>query len=139
MDFFTEICKMRAARFLWSYYIKKYKPKNKKSMILRAHCQTSGWSLTQQNPINNIARTAIEAMSSVLGGTQSLHTNSFDEAIALPSNMSSKIALKTQIILQKETNITNTIDPFGGSIYIENKTQELIEKTKHHIKEIKKM
>jgi len=139
MDFFTEICKMRAARFLWSYYIKKYKPKNKKSMILRAHCQTSGWSLTQQNPINNIARTAIEAMSSVLGGTQSLHTNSFDEAIALPSNMSSKIALKTQIILQKETNIIDYIDPFGGSIYIENKTQELITKTKYHIKEIKKM
>ena len=139
MNFFQEICKMRAARYLWAHYMKKYNPKNNKSMILRAHCQTSGWSLTQQKPINNIARTAIEAMSSVLGGTQSLHTNSFDEAIALPSEISSKIALKTQTILQEETNITNYIDPFGGSIYLEEQTKKLIQKTKKHIKEITKM
>ena len=105
MNFFMEIAKMRAARILWAQIVKKFKPKNPKSLMLRAHCQTSGWSLTEQDPLNNITRTCIEALASVMGGTQSLHTNAFDEAITLPTNFSAKIARDTQLFLQKESKI----------------------------------
>tara|TARA_Y100000991_G_scaffold57228_1_gene41899 strand:- start:19200 stop:21338 length:2139 start_codon:yes stop_codon:yes gene_type:complete len=136
MNHFMEIAKMRAARFLWAELMKQFNPKSDKSSCLRAHCQTSGWSLTEQQPFNNITRTTIEALSAVFGGTQSLHTNSLDEAIGLPTKFSSKIARDTQIIIQKELGICNTVDPWGGSFYIEKLTQELIEKAKIHIKEI---
>ena len=139
MNYFMEIAKIRAARLLWSKMIKKFNPKNPKSMALRTHCQTSGWSLTAQDPYNNITRTCIEAMAAIMGGTQSLHTNSLDEAIALPTDFSAKIARNTQIYLQNETNICNTIDPWGGSFYIENLTNELSNKAWEHIKEIEKL
>ena len=126
MDHFREIAKLRAARFLWSKMLKQFDPKNPKSLMLRTHCQTSGWSLTEQQPYNNIARTCIEALAAVLGGTQSLHTNSLDEAIALPTDFSARIARNTQIYLQKETGICDTVDPWGGSNIIENLTAELI-------------
>ena len=129
---------MRAARFLWHELLKEFKPKDPKSLCLRAHCQTSGWSLTEQEPFNNITRTSIEALSAVFGGTQSLHTNSLDEAIGLPTKFSSKIARDTQLIIQNEIGICKTVDPWGGSYYIESLTNELIEKAKIHIDEINK-
>jgi methylmalonyl-CoA mutase len=136
MNFFMEIAKMRAARVVWAQLIKRYNPKNIKSLMLRTHCQTSGYSLTEQDPFNNVARTTIEAMAAVLGGTQSLHTNSLDEAIALPTDFSAKIAMDTQLLLQEATDITKTIDPFGGSYYVEYLTGELIKKAWTHIDEI---
>ncbi|MCC6816697.1 MAG: methylmalonyl-CoA mutase [Saprospiraceae bacterium] len=136
MDFFTEIAKLRAGRILWSRLVSNYKPKNPKSLALRTHCQTSGWSLTVQEPYNNITRTAIEAMAAVCGGTQSLHTNSLDEAIALPSIYSSKIARDTQIYLAQKTGICKTVDPFGGSHFLESLTAQLIEKAWNYIEEI---
>jgi methylmalonyl-CoA mutase len=128
MRHFEEIAKMRAARLLWAKIVSEFQPKKEKSMALRTHCQTSGWSLTEQDPYNNITRTCIEAMSAVFGGTQSLHTNSFDEAIALPTDFSAKIARNTQLYLQKETKICNTVDPWAGSEYVEQLTQTLAEK-----------
>ena len=139
MNHFMEIAKLRAGRLLWSKLVSKFKPKNNKSLMLRAHCQTSGWSLTKQEPMNNISRTCCEAMASVFGGTQSLHTNSLDEAIALPSEHSAKIARNTQIYLQKETYISKIIDPWGGSNYVEYLTEQLYKKAMLHINEIEKM
>jgi methylmalonyl-CoA mutase len=125
MNFFMEAAKLRAARMLWSRIMSEFKPKRQESLILRTHCQTSGVSLQEQDPYNNIVRTAFEAMSAVLGGTQSLHTNSFDEAIALPSEFSSRIARNTQLILQHETGVTQVVDPLAGSYYVESLTQQL--------------
>ena len=125
MNHFREVAKMRAARLLWAKIIKDFNPKNPKSMALRTHSQTSGWSLTEQDPYNNVTRTCIEAISAVLGGTQSLHTNSLDEAIALPSEYAAKIARNTQLFIQNETDITKMIDPWGGSEYVENLTEEI--------------
>ena len=123
MNFFMEIAKLRAARLLWSELMQKnFKPKDERSLMLRTHCQTSGVSLTEQDPYNNIMRTTVEAMAGVLGGTQSLHTNSFDEALALPSEFSSRIARNTQLVLQEETGITNVVDPLAGSYYLESLT-----------------
>lgn len=136
MKFFTEIAKLRAARYLWSELMGEFQPQNPKSRMLRTHCQTSGWSLTEQDPANNVSRTTIEALAAVLGGTQSLHTNALDEAIALPSEFSARIARNTQIILAKETDVCATVDPFGGSAYVERLTHELIEKAKEHIAEV---
>lgn len=136
MNFFMEIAKMRAGRLIWSKIVSQFNPKNPKSLALRTHCQTSGYSLTAQDPYNNVARTCIEAMAAVLGGTQSLHTNSLDEAIALPTDYSAKIARDTQKYLQAETNIVNAIDPFGGSYYVEKLTEELVIKAWKHIEEI---
>ena len=136
MNHFMEIAKMRAARFLWTKLMKQFNPKNEKSYCLRAHCQTSGWSLTEQEPFNNITRTTIEALSAVFGGTQSLHTNSLDEAIGLPTKFSSKIARDTQLIIQEEIGICDTVDPWGGSYYVESLTKELINKAMIHINEI---
>ena len=138
MNHFMEVAKMRAARFLWHELLKEFKPKDPKSLCLRAHCQTSGWSLTEQEPFNNITRTSIEALSAVFGGTQSLHTNSLDEAIGLPTKFSSKIARDTQLIIQNEIGICKTVDPWGGSYYIESLTDELIKKAKIHLDEINK-
>jgi methylmalonyl-CoA mutase len=139
MNPLVEIAKMRAARVVWSEIVQNFNPKSGKSLALRTHCQTSGWSLTEQDPFNNIGRTAIEALAAVLGGTQSLHTNSLDEAIALPTDFSAKIARDTQIYIQKETEITRYIDPFGGSHYLEYLTNELIVKSKAIIREIEDM
>ena len=136
MNHFMEIAKMRAARFLWYQMLKEFKPKDPKSLCLRAHCQTSGWSLTEQEPFNNITRTSIEALSAIFGGTQSLHTNSLDEAIGLPTKFSSKIARDTQLIFQNELEICKTVDPWGGSYYLESLTGELIRKATIHIDEI---
>ena len=136
MNHFMEIAKLRAARVLWAKLIKQFNPKSNKSMALRAHCQTSGWSLTRQDPFNNITRTTIEACSAVFGSTQSLHTNSLDEAIALPTDFSAKIARDTQLFLQNEIKITNTVDPWGGSYYLESLTDNLIKKSWKHIEEI---
>ncbi len=136
MNHFMEIAKMRAARFLWHKLLKEFKPKEPKSLCLRAHCQTSGWSLTEQEPFNNITRTSIEALSAIFGGTQSLHTNSLDEAIGLPTKFSSKIARDTQLIFQNELGICKTVDPWGGSYYIESLTDELIKKATIHLQEI---
>ncbi|MBT4881262.1 MAG: methylmalonyl-CoA mutase [Flavobacteriales bacterium] len=139
MNHFMEIAKMRAARMLWAKIVQEFNPKNPKSLALRTHCQTSGWSLTEQDPFNNITRTCIEAMAASMGGTQSLHTNALDEAIALPTDFSAKIARDTQIYLQKETGICNTVDPWGGSYYVEKLTQEIAEKAWKHIKEIEEL
>jgi methylmalonyl-CoA mutase len=136
MQHFTEVAKMRAARVLWTKIVKQFNPKDERSLLLRTHCQTSGWSLSAQDPFNNVARTCIEAMSAVLGGTQSLHTNALDEAIALPSDFSAKVARDTQLILQKETGITQAVDPYGGSIYLEKLTAELAERAWMYIEEI---
>jgi len=136
MNHFMEIAKLRAGRLLWCKLMKKFKPKLKKSLMLRAHCQTSGWSLTEQDPFNNITRTCVEASAAVFGGTQSLHTNSLDEAIALPTEFSARIARNTQLYLQHETKITKTVDPWGGSYYVENLTNSLVEKAWKHIEEI---
>ncbi|MCY4419425.1 MAG: methylmalonyl-CoA mutase [Cytophagales bacterium] len=136
MDHFTEIAKLRAGRVLWAYLIQSLNPKDPKSMMLRAHTQTSGWSLTRQEAYNNISRTYLEALSAVLGHTQSLHTNALDEAISLPTDFSARIARNTQIYLQQEPNITSVIDPWGGSEHVEKLTHELIEKAWHHMVEI---
>lgn len=139
MNFFLEIAKMRAARVLWAKIIKDFNPKNEKSMALRTHSQTSGYSLTAQDPYNNIARTTIEALAAVLGHTQSLHTNALDEAMALPTDFSAKIARNTQIYLQKETNVTKVVDPLGGSHYVERLTEELIIESWKIIQEVEEM
>ncbi len=139
MNHFMEIAKMRAARMLWAKIVKQFNPSNPKSMSLRTHCQTSGWSLTAQDPFNNIARTTIEAMAAVFGGTQSLHTNSLDEAIALPTDFSAKIARDTQKYLQLETNITKVVDPWGGSYYVEYLTHEIAQKAWALIQEIEEL
>ena len=139
MNHFMEIAKLRAARMLWAKLVAEFKPKNPKSLALRTHCQTSGWSLTEQDPFNNITRTCVEAMAAVMGGTQSLHTNALDEAIALPTDFSAKIARDTQIFLQKEIGICKTVDPWGGSYYVEKLTEELTNKAWKHIQEIEEL
>ena len=139
MNYFMEIAKMRAARVIWASLIKPFNPKSEKSMALRTHSQTSGWSLTEQDPFNNVTRTCIEAMAAALGHTQSLHTNSLDEAIALPTDFSARIARNTQLFLQDETGICNVIDPWGGSYYVESLTHELLKKGWAHIQEIESL
>ncbi len=139
MNYFLEIAKLRAARLLWAKIIKPFNPKNDKSLALRTHSQTSGWSLTAQDPFNNVTRTCIEAMASALGHTQSLHTNALDEAIALPTDFSARIARNTQLYLQEETGICNVVDPWGGSYYVESLTTELLEKAWEHLKEIESL
>ena len=139
MNPFMEIAKMRAARMLWAKIIARFNPKNPKSMALRTHCQTSGWSLTEQDPYNNIGRTCIEAMAAAMGHTQSLHTNALDEAIALPTDFSARIARNTQIYIQEETNVCKEIDPWGGSYYIESLTKELAEKAWALIEEVEQL
>ena len=139
MNHFMEIAKMRAGRLIWAKIVKSFDPKNPKSMALRTHCQTSGWSLTAQDPFNNVTRTTVEAMAAVLGGTQSLHTNALDEAIALPTDYSAKIARDTQLYLQEETSITKIVDPWGGSYYLEYLTDQLARKAWSTIVEIEEM
>lgn len=139
MNHFMEIAKMRAGRLLWAKIVKQFNPKSAKSLALRTHCQTSGWSLTEQDPFNNVARTTIEAMSAVLGHTQSLHTNSLDEAIALPTDFSARIARNTQLYLQHETEICRVVDPWGGSYYVEYLTKELVEKAWALIEEVEEL
>lgn len=139
MNFPQEIAKMRAARMLWAKLMQEFEPQNKKSLMLRTHCQTSGWSLTEQEPYNNIGRTAIEALAAALGGTQSLHTNALDEAIALPTDFSARIARNTQIILQEETQICRTADPFGGSFMIESLTNEMANQAWEYIQEVREL
>ncbi len=139
MNYFEEIAKMRAARVLWAGMVRSFGAKNEKSMALRTHCQTSGWSLTEQDPYNNIARTCIEAQAAVMGGTQSLHTNALDEAIALPSDFSARVARNTQLYLQKNTGLCHVVDPWGGSYLLESLTESLIHKAAEHLKEINEM
>ena len=139
MNHFMEIAKLRAARVLWAKLVGQFHPQNKKSLTLRAHCQTSGWSLTEQDPFNNVARTTIEAMAAVFGHTQSLHTNALDEAIALPTDFSARIARNTQLYLQEETNITKVVDPWGGSYYVEYLTGQLMDKSWALIKEVEEL
>ena len=139
MNHFMEIAKLRAARMLWAKLVKQFHPKNPKSMALRTHTQTSGWSLTEQDPFNNVARTCIEAMGAALGHTQSLHTNALDEAIALPTDFSARIARNTQIYIQQETNICRTVDPWAGSYYVENLTNKIAHKAWQHIQEVEEM
>jgi methylmalonyl-CoA mutase len=139
MNHFMEIAKLRAGRMLWAKIVKKFNPKNPKSMALRTHTQTSGWSLTEQDPFNNVARTCVEALGATLGHTQSLHTNALDEAIALPTDFSARIARNTQIYLQEETNICNSVDPWAGSYYVETLTHELAHKAWEHICEIEEI
>ena len=139
MNHFMEIAKMRAARMLWAKIVKDFNPLNPKSMALRTHSQTSGWSLTEQDPFNNVGRTAIEAMAAVLGHTQSLHTNAFDEAISLPTGFSARIARNTQLYLQMETDICRSLDPWGGSYYVESLTDELAKKSWALIEEVEKL
>ncbi|WP_339840609.1 methylmalonyl-CoA mutase [uncultured Maribacter sp.] len=139
MNHFMEIAKMRAARMLWAKVVKEFNPKNEKSLMLRTHCQTSGWSLTEQDPFNNVARTTIEASAAVFGGTQSLHTNALDEAIALPTDFSARIARETQLYLQHETNITKTVDPWAGSFYVEKLTHDLAHKAWELMEEIENL
>ncbi len=136
MNPYMEIAKMRAGRLLWAEIVSQFNPKNAKSLALRTHCQTSGWSLTEQDPFNNVCRTATEALAAAFGGTQSLHTNALDEAIALPTDFSARIARNTQLFIQEETGITKAIDPWGGSYLVENLTQELINKARKHLAEI---
>jgi methylmalonyl-CoA mutase len=136
MNHFMEIAKMRAARMLWAKLVQQFDPKDEKSLVLRTHCQTSGWSLTEQDPFNNVARTTIEAAAAAFGGTQSLHTNALDEAIALPTDFSARIARNTQIFLQEETKITKTVDPWAGSYYVETLTAQLAEKAWTLIEEV---
>lgn len=136
MNVFMEIAKLRAGRLLWAKIVKQFNPKNPKSMSLRTHCQTSGWSLTEQDPLNNVARTCIEATAAVFGGTQSLHTNSFDEAIALPTDFSARIARNTQLYIQQETDITKAVDPWAGSYYVEKLTHELVHRAWELIEEV---
>ena len=136
MNFFMEVAKMRAARLIWARLMSQFEPKDERSLSLRTHCQTSGWSLTAQDPYNNVIRTCIEAMAATQGHTQSLHTNSFDEALALPTDFSAKIARDTQVFLQEETDSCRVIDPWGGSYYMERLTNDLAEKAMEHIDEI---
>ncbi len=139
MDHFKEIAKMRAARMLWAKIVSQFNPKNPKSLALRTHSQTSGWSLTEQDPFNNVARTTIEAMAAAFGGTQSLHTNALDEAIALPTDFSARIARNTQIYLQEETHITKTVDPWAGSYYVEGMTEEIAHKAWELLQEVEEL
>lgn len=139
MNHFMEIAKMRAARLLWSKIVNQFNPKDPKSLVLRTHCQTSGWSLTAQDVFNNVARTTVEALAAALGHTQSLHTNSFDEAIALPTDFSARIARNTQLYLQEETGITKVVDPWGGSFYVEYLTDQLVEKSWNLILEVEQL
>ena len=139
MNHFMEIAKMRAARMLWAKLVSQFNPKNPKSLALRTHCQTSGWSLTEQDPYNNVARTCIEAMGAALGHTQSLHTNALDEAIALPTDFSARIARNTQIYIQEETNVCRVVDPWAGSYYVETLTHEIAHRAWTHIQEIEKL
>jgi len=139
MDHFKEIAKLRAGRMLWAKMVSQFNPKNQKSLALRTHCQTSGWSLTEQDPFNNVARTTIEAMAAVFGGTQSLHTNALDEAIALPTDFSARIARNTQIYLQQETHITKTVDPWAGSHHVEKLTEEITNKAWELIQEVEEL
>ncbi|MBM7651543.1 methylmalonyl-CoA mutase [Neobacillus cucumis] len=139
MNYFMEVAKMRAARLIWAKMMKSFHPKNEKSLALRTHSQTSGWSLTEQDPFNNVTRTLIEAHAAAMGHTQSLHTNALDEAIALPTDFSARIARNTQLFLQEETGITNVIDPWGGSFYIEKLTDELVNRAWAHIEEIEEL
>ncbi len=139
MNYFMEVAKMRAARMLWAKLMKQFDPKNPKSMMLRTHSQTSGWSLTEQDPFNNVARTCLEAMAAALGHTQSLHTNALDEAIALPTDFSARIARNTQLYLQEETGICKVIDPWGGSYYVEALTHALAQKAWGHIQEVEEL
>jgi methylmalonyl-CoA mutase len=139
MKFLDEVAKLRAGRMLWAEVMQQFDPQKTKSLCLRTHCQTSGWSLTEQDPYNNVGRTSLEALSAVLGGTQSLHTNALDEAIALPTKFSAKIARETQKHIQSETGITRAIDPFGGSFAVEKRTQELIESARQHMNEIENL
>jgi len=139
MNHFMEIAKMRAARMLWAKIVKTFNPKSEKSLALRTHTQTSGWSLTEQDPFNNVARTCVEAMGAALGHTQSLHTNALDEAIALPTDFSARIARNTQIYIQEETNICRTVDPWAGSYYVESLTKEIAERAWAHIMEVEEM
>ncbi|MHC1778346.1 MAG: methylmalonyl-CoA mutase [Lentimicrobium sp.] len=139
MNHFMEIAKMRAARLLWAKIVKQFEPKDNKSMALRTHCQTSGWSLTEQDPYNNVTRTAVEALAAALGHTQSLHTNALDEAIALPTDFSARIARNTQIYLQEETNICKVVDPWAGSYYVESLTHELMHKAWTLIEEVEQL
>lgn len=139
MNFYMEVAKLRAARLLWSQIVSDFGAKDDRSKCLRTHCQTSGWSLTEQDPFNNLIRTTVEAMAAIFGGTQSLHTNSFDEAVALPSEFSARLARNTQLILQEETNITKVIDPWGGSYFMESLTLELVEKAKEIMAEVDKL
>ena len=139
MNYFMEIAKMRAARMLWAKIVKQFNPKNPKSLALRTHSQTSGWSLTEQDPFNNVGRTCVEAMGAVLGHTQSLHTNALDEAIALPTDFSARIARNTQIYIKEETYVTKQVDPWGGSYYVEALTNEIAHRAWEHIQEIEKL
>ena len=139
MNHFMEIAKMRAGRMIWAKLVKQFNPKDDKSLALRTHCQTSGWSLTMQDPFNNVARTTIEGLAAALGGTQSLHTNALDEAIALPTDFSARIARNTQIFLQEETKITKTVDPWAGSFYVETLTNEIAEKAWKLIEEVEEL
>jgi len=139
MNFFMDIAMLRAARFLWAELMSQFNPKNKKSTMLRTHCQTSGWSLTQQDPYNNVVRTTLECLSAVLGGTQSLHTNSFDEAVGLPTELSARISRNTQIIVQEESHICDVVDPLGGSYYVETLTQNIIDEVRKILDEIENL
>ena len=139
MNFFMDIAMLRAARILWAELMEQFEPKDPRSSMLRTHCQTSGWSLTMQDPYNNIVRTTLECLSAVLGGTQSLHTNSFDEAVGLPTELSSRIARNTQIIMQEESRICNVIDPLGGSYYVEHLTQSMVNEARKIIEEVEEM
>jgi methylmalonyl-CoA mutase len=139
MDHFMEVAKMRAARMIWAKLVKQFEPKNPKSMALRTHSQTSGWSLTEQDPFNNVMRTCLEAMTAALGHTQSLHTNALDEAIALPTEFSARIARNTQLVLQEETGITQFVDPYGGSYYVERLTHELAHRAWELIQEVEEL
>ena len=136
MNFFMDIAMLRAARFLWAELMTQFNPKNPKSKMLRTHCQTSGWSLTQQDPYNNVVRTTLECLSAVLGGTQSLHTNSFDEAVGLPTELSARISRNTQILIQEESHICDVVDPLGGSYYVESLTQNIIDEVRKILKEV---
>ncbi|MEH7177905.1 methylmalonyl-CoA mutase [Neobacillus vireti] len=139
MNYFMEVAKMRAGRMIWAKLMKQFNPKNEKTMALRTHSQTSGWSLTAQDPFNNVTRTCVEAMAAALGHTQSLHTNALDEAIALPTDFSARIARNTQLFLQDETGICNVVDPWGGSYYVESLTKELVDRAWEHIQEIESL
>jgi methylmalonyl-CoA mutase len=139
MNHFMEIAKMRAGRMLWAKLLKQFNPQDEKSLALRTHCQTSGWSLTEQDPFNNVARTAIEAAAAAFGGTQSLHTNALDEAIALPTDFSARIARNTQIFLQEETKICKTVDPWAGSYYVESLTNEIAQNAWKLIEEVEEL
>ncbi|MFC3861134.1 methylmalonyl-CoA mutase [Deinococcus antarcticus] len=139
MNFYTEVAKLRAARLLWSEIVEEFKPQKPMSKALRTHCQTSGWSLTEQDAYNNVIRTTVEAMAAVFGGTQSLHTNAFDEAIGLPTDFSARIARNTQLVIQEETGITNVIDPWGGSYMMESLTAELADKARELMKEVESL